>query len=92
MTAAVRAGLSIVLLLLASCASSGVAPKGETRPCVVTGCSRQVCADEEVMTTCEWRDAYACYRTARCERQPDGKCGWTQTEELKRCLANPPRR
>jgi len=25
-----------------------------------------------MMTTCEWRDEYACYQTATCERQPDG--------------------
>ena len=55
-------------------------------PCIVTGCSGQVCSDEDVITTCEWRDEYACYRTARCERQSDGRCGWTPTAELQVCL------
>lgn len=73
-----RAKLSFPL----SPTSSPIADK-----CIVTGCSGQVCADREVITTCEWREEYACYRTAKCERQPDGQCGWTSTEELKTCLA-----
>ncbi|HEU4434925.1 MAG TPA: DUF6748 domain-containing protein [Pyrinomonadaceae bacterium] len=56
------------------------------KPCFKTGCSGQVCADEEVMTTCEYRAEYACYKTAKCERQANGKCGFTETPELRRCL------
>ena len=57
--------------------------------CYVGGCSGQVCSDQEgVITTCEWRDEYACYQTATCERQADGQCGWTQTPELLACLGN----
>jgi Domain of unknown function (DUF6748) len=59
--------------------------------CMRSGCSNQVCSDEPVMTTCEWRPEYACYQKARCERQADGKCGFTQTPELTACLKNPPR-
>ena len=54
--------------------------------CRTTGCSGQVCADEDVMTTCEYREEYACYKTARCERQNNGRCGWTETAELQKCL------
>ncbi|MBI2984824.1 MAG: hypothetical protein HYY50_04340 [Candidatus Kerfeldbacteria bacterium] len=54
--------------------------------CVVTGCSGQVCSDQEVVTTCEYREEYACYRTARCERQQNGECGWTATDKLQSCL------
>lgn len=54
--------------------------------CVKTGCSGQVCADEEVVTTCEFRPEYECYKTAKCERQPSGECGWTSTPELRVCL------
>lgn len=58
-------------------------------PCFVGGCSGQVCSDQAgVITTCEWRPEYACYRTATCERQPDGKCGWTPTPELEACLGS----
>lgn len=62
--------------------------------CAVAGCSQQLCvsADEaaNTVTTCEYRAEYACYREASCEPQSNGKCGWTETAELKQCLANPP--
>jgi hypothetical protein len=60
--------------------------------CVKTGCSGTLCAEtgNDLVTTCEFRPEYACYGDASCERQPDGACGWTQTPELARCLANPP--
>lgn len=66
----------------------------QTNGCAVAGCSGQLCvsADEAgtIMTTCEFRAEYACYREASCEPQADGKCGWTQTTALTQCLANPP--
>ncbi len=58
--------------------------------CFTGGCSRQLCGDRrilEVMTTCEWREEYACYQTAVCERQADRECGWTMTDQLVACLA-----
>jgi len=62
-------------------------PKPVLGACYVGGCSSQVCSDSpDVMTTCEWREEYACYRTAKCERQESGQCGWTQTEELLACV------
>jgi hypothetical protein len=67
-------------------AQSGGSSDNQTKPCFKTGCSSQVCSDEEVITTCEWRAEYECYRTARCERQSNGKCGFTDTPELRRCL------
>jgi len=54
--------------------------------CKPTGCSGQVCSDEDVVTTCEFKPEYACYQNAKCERQSDGKCGWTPSEELVACL------
>ncbi|HEY8223939.1 MAG TPA: DUF6748 domain-containing protein [Pyrinomonadaceae bacterium] len=56
------------------------------KPCIKTGCSGQVCSDEEVITTCEYRSEYECYKQARCERQANGECGFTQTPELTACL------
>jgi len=56
------------------------------KPCIKTGCGGQVCSDEEVFSTCEWRTEYECYRSARCERQANGECGYTQTRELTACL------
>jgi hypothetical protein len=60
---------------------------GSMKACIKTGCSSQVCADHSVITTCEFRPEYACYRKAACERQKDGNCGFTKTSELTSCLA-----
>lgn len=57
--------------------------------CKVSGCSATICqneGDEEMMTTCEWRQEYACYEHATCEKQRDGSCGWTPTEQLDACI------
>lgn len=61
--------------------------------CVAGGCSSHMCIEEGSpggISTCEYRDEYACYQSATCERQPDGQCGWTPTPELEACIANPP--
>jgi len=62
--------------------------QGSGKPCKVTGCSGTVCAeqDEQEVSICQWKEEYACYRGARCERQADGPCGWTMTAKLRRCL------
>lgn len=67
-------------------AKSGARAPEKAKSCIVTGCSNQVCAAEPVITTCEWKEEYACYWTARCEIQSDGQCGWTETPGLKACL------
>lgn len=54
--------------------------------CKKTGCSGQICSDQDIASTCEWTEAYACYQTAICERGGDGKCGFRNTPELQSCL------
>jgi len=71
------------------------APQPPTKDgCMVGGCSGQLCGDvtemEGLVSTCEFRAEYACYKQSRCERQASGKCAWTQTKELMACLASPP--
>ena len=68
--------------------SRSVAP-GEK--CVVAGCSGQLCltenqADKFGVTTCEFREEYACYRLTKCEKQKDGSCGWKNNPEFESCL------
>jgi hypothetical protein len=63
--------------------STGTSTGSACRP---TGCSGQLCSDEEVITTCEYRAEYTCYKSAECKRQADGTCGWRQTQALKQCL------
>lgn len=62
--------------------------------CVVTGCSGEICAaaGSEVDSTCEFLPEHVCYANAECAAQDDGSCGWTQTEELQRCLEGERRR
>jgi hypothetical protein len=60
------------------------------KTCKKTGCSSQLCSDQDVITTCDWKPEYACYATATCEVQADGNCGWTMSDALKACLNPPP--
>lgn len=63
------------------------APTQSLGECYVGGCSSQICSDQpDAVSTCEFREEYACYQSAKCERQPSGECGWTETAELKACL------
>jgi hypothetical protein len=89
-------GLSLTFCLAACGGSSKPQPSPSQPPsagaCIKSGCSGIVCVEpgKEVVTTCEYKAEYACYKTASCERQPNGACGWTETAELTACLANPP--
>lgn len=66
----------------------GCTEKACVPTCRVGGCSGQLCIgpDDPGFSTCDWRPEYACYHNATCERQDDGGCGWTRTDEFKRCL------
>ncbi len=86
---------ALLSLTLIACGGESTPPDDEAtrsddllskRFCRPTGCSGQVCADQDIATTCEWREEYACYRAAECKRQSDGACGFTQTAELEACL------
>lgn len=64
---------------------SGGTPPGK---CYVGGCSSQLCTDQpDAISTCEYTATYACYKTATCQQQSSGKCGWTMTAELSACLS-----
>lgn len=54
--------------------------------CVVGGCNNEICSDKQMSSICLYKDGYECYKSATCERQDSGECGWTQTAELKACL------
>jgi hypothetical protein len=65
--------------------------KIETSGCKKSGCSNQLCVSSEekdIITTCQWQEEYACYQQAKCEIQPNGKCGFTPDEKLLNCLGN----
>jgi hypothetical protein len=61
--------------------------------CKLAGCRGTVCVDASSMTpltsSCDLPREYQCYRHAKCERQPTGKCDWTPTSQLTACLLEP---
>jgi len=66
-------------------------PPVSANSCAKAGCSSQLCVDSKVaaetVTTCEYREIYGCYKSARCERQSNGQCGFTPSNELSLCLS-----
>ncbi len=68
-----------------------VVPKPPPVECVVAGCGNQLCVkkgdDSTGVSVCLWQSSYECYKTAKCEAQASGSCGWTSTSTLNQCLA-----
>jgi len=91
--------LASLLFAVAACGGSSTSAPTASPPvpiaaatCEVGGCNGTACAEpgKQMMTTCEYRPEFACYQSATCERQRDGRCDWSGTAELVACLANPP--
>lgn len=59
------------------------------KECVVTGCNNELCGDELITTSCEWKESYECYAQdyAICERRSDGLCDWREGVELNECIS-----
>ena len=85
---------SVLMLLAGSNAHAAAERHLVLDDCVVGGCANELCVEASagpVASTCMYALHYACYpMLGECKRQPDGACGWTQTEALKACIANPP--
>lgn len=79
------AEVRIPIIFDPSLVSSEPTAGSECRP---TGCSGQLCADQDLVSTCEFKEEYACYGSAVCKRQQNGECGWTQTTALAECISN----
>lgn len=55
--------------------------------CFIGGCNTETCSDNPSQASvCVALPEHDCYHNAECTRQSNGECGWTQTEELKKCL------
>lgn len=57
--------------------------------CKISGCNGEICADEnlgEISSICLYQEKYECFQKTTCERQADGKCGWTKNQEYMACL------
>lgn len=57
--------------------------------CVVGGCNNTLCGEkgDSLVSICDARPEYQCYKQAVCERQITGKCDWTKTEPFNTCMA-----
>ncbi len=62
-----------------------------SQKCIVGGCNGEVCSEsgEGGISTCIWKEEFSCYKKpfAKCERQLDGNCGWTENTELNNCIS-----
>lgn len=79
------------LPVVATTSSPVVVPSAElditpVKPCVISGCSGQICGESQMMSSCEYREIYQCYKSARCERNTQGICGWVEDDTLRSCL------
>lgn len=65
--------------------------KPSTGACATGGCSGEICAEASevasIVTTCEFKDEYACFQYTKCERQANGVCGWTINQPYSQCLS-----
>ena len=79
-----------VLMIPAGPSDAGGMDEVDSGGCVTGGCSGQLCVDAsrgDVVSTCEWTEAYGCYQKAGvCARLGNGQCGWVPTKELNACL------
>ena len=63
----------------------------ETNPCVVSGCSGEICAAEPMASPCIWEEWYVCLQapyTSCGPFGPNGECMWQSTVELTNCLSH----
>lgn len=59
--------------------------------CKVVGCNKELCVsttDNSTVSSCNNQEINKCYRTATCAVQIGGKCGWTPSGILNRCIAD----
>ena len=55
--------------------------------CFTTGCSAEICADMEIMSTCDIQPWYACLEMTSCGNfGENGTCAWEMTTEFEACL------
>lgn len=76
----------IILILLFNLICIPLVPAEE---CLITGCNQEICSDVEQpkVGICLWKPEYACYHQfGICEKDLNGTCSWTQTEQLLECL------
>ena len=65
----------------------GQIDEGCQEECVVSGCSGEICATQEMASDCEWLPQYECLKFSVCGNfAENGGCGWLETDEYLACL------
>ena len=91
--------LFVLVILISSCSEVSNNPVNEPKntinecssdlDCDSGGCSGQICGQKSkvngLVTTCEWREVYGCYKLTSCSCV-DGKCQWKVNKEYQDCL------
>lgn len=57
----------------------------ENFQCIKTGCVGQICSDKPVITPCNWKCEYECYKDASCVNI-DNKCQFIKTPKFNDCI------
>lgn len=53
--------------------------------CKISGCSGEICAEQEMTSICLYKPEFECYSLTNC-KCVNGKCGWEQTKEFLDCV------
>jgi eight-cysteine-cluster-containing protein len=70
------------------CGEGVCTPVVVPQDCQRGGCSGELCVPygTGVDSDCMWQPWYLCYDLARCERTPDGTCGWMGSTQFYNCM------
>lgn len=86
--------LLVLLILIAGCTTqtnedeTGKVECVSDNECTTGGCSGVICQSkntEPIITTCEYKPEYACYREISCGCI-NNKCQWDKTQEFDTCI------
>ena len=71
----------------ATCSAGECVAVEEPAKCMPTGCSGEICADMEMMSTCDMEPWYICLELTTCGNfGDDGSCGWEPNVDYLACL------
>jgi len=66
--------------------TSSVDESNYQKKCIRTGCSGEICSDQNVITPCQYRCEYGCYQNyAKCE-EVDSSCQWVEEAGFSFCM------
>ena len=56
--------------------------------CYKTGCSGHICASKQIISTCEWKEEYQCYKDQECIFDSNSsQCQWSDPKALEKCVS-----